>query len=242
MGVSGKIPKNARISSQILAGKKFTRVSRSKTSLGRNLRAYLAPKLRWQEIYARILLQILAGKEFTRVSCPKSSLGRYRAAILVPKLRWEEIYARISSQILAGKEFTRISRPSRAAGAAISVKMVGFARLWIHRDSAFCRNFAAGNDGNATPDWQEAWHAASLAIWNVRGISVSSTKSCRDAFLRLGTRDCRMKLAIAEAWRFAETQECVSTGGRVFVFCAASLANRAWRFRDSRQGRRGAER
>ena len=43
-----------------------------------------------------------------------------------------------------------------------------------------------------------------------------------------------MKLAIAEAWRFAETQECVSTGGRVFVFCAASLANQAWRFRDSR--------
>ena len=85
--------------------------------------------------------------------------------------------------------------------------------------------------------------ATSLAIWNVRGISVSSTKSRRDAFLRLGTRDCRMKLAIAEAWRFAETQECVSTGGRVFVFCAASLANRAWHgFRDSRQGRRGAER
>jgi len=51
-----------------------------------------------------------------------------------------------------------------------------------------------------------------------------------------------MKLAIAEAWRFAETQECVSTGGRVFVFCAASLANRAWRFRDSRRGRRGAPR
>ena len=50
-----------------------------------------------------------------------------------------------------------------------------------------------------------------------------------------------MKLAIAKAWRFAETQECVSTGGRVFVFCAASLANRARRFRDSRQGRRGGE-
>ena len=82
----------------------------------------------------------------------------------------------------------------------------------------------------------ETRRATSLAIWNVRGISVSSTKSCRDAFLRLGTRDCRMKLAIAEAWRFAETQECVSTGGRVFVFCAASLAKRAWRFRDSRQG------
>ena len=88
----------------------------------------------------------------------------------------------------------------------------------------------------------ETRRATSLAIWNVRGISVSSTKSCRDAFLRLGTRDCRMKLAIAEAWRFAETQECVSTGGGVFVFCAASLANQAWRFHDSRQGRRGAPR
>ena len=32
-------------------------------------------------------------------------------------------------------------------------------------------------------------------------------------------------------------------GGRVFVFCAASLANRAWHgFHDSRQGRRGAPR
>ena len=89
----------------------------------------------------------------------------------------------------------------------------------------------------------ETRRATSPAIGNVRGISVSSTKSCRDAFLRLGTRDCRMKLAIAEAWRFAETQECVSTGGRVFVFCAASLANRAWHgFHDSRQGRRGAPR
>ena len=88
----------------------------------------------------------------------------------------------------------------------------------------------------------ETRRATSPVIGNVRGISVSSTKSCRDAFLRLGTRDCRMKLAIAEAWRFAETQECVSTGGRVFVVCAASLAKRAWRFRESRQGRRGAPR
>ena len=233
----------AQFLSQNFAGKVSRHDSCPKTSLGRYRGTILVPKLRWEGIAARFLSQIFAGKVSRRDSCPKTSLGRYRGTILVPKLRWEEIYARISSQILAGKEFTRVSRPSRMAGAAISVKMVGFARLWIHRDSAFCRNFAAGNDGNATPDWQEAWHAASLAIWNVRGISVSSTKSCRDAFLRLGTRDCRMKLAIAEAWRFAETQECVSTGGRVFVFCAASLANRAWHgFHDSRQGRRGAPR
>ena len=82
----------------------------------------------------------------------------------------------------------------------------------------------------------ETRRATSPVIGNVRGISVSSAKSCRDAFLRLGKRDSRIKLAIAKAWRFAETQECVSTGGRVFVFCATSLANRARRFRDSRQG------
>ena len=108
------------------------------------------------------------------------------------------------------------------------------------------RGDAARNADPARPARKksvETRRATSPVIWNVRGISVSSTKSCRDAFLRLGTRDCRMKLAIAEAWRFAETQECVSTGGRVFVFCATSLANRAWHgFHDSRQGRRGAPR
>ena len=86
--------KNACFLLQTFAEKKFTRVSCSKTSLGRNLRAYLVPKLRWQEIYARILSQNFAGKEFTRVSCSKSSLGRYRGAILAPNLRWEGIAAR----------------------------------------------------------------------------------------------------------------------------------------------------
>ena len=76
-----------RILFQNFAGKKFTRVSCSKTSLARNLRAYLVPKLRWQGIYARILLQIFAGKVSRRDSCPKSSLGRYRGAILAPKRR-----------------------------------------------------------------------------------------------------------------------------------------------------------
>ena len=110
MGVSGKIPKKraylvpklrweeiyARISFQNFAGKKFTRVSRSKTSLGRNLRAYLVPNPRWEEIYARISFQNFAGKKFTRVSCPKTSLGRNLRAYLVPNPRWERIYARIS--------------------------------------------------------------------------------------------------------------------------------------------------
>ena len=40
---------------------------------------------------------------------------------------------------------------------------------------------------------------------------VSSTKSCRDAFLRLGKQDCRIKSPIAKTWQLAETQECVST-------------------------------
>ena len=42
-------------------------------------------------------------------------------------------------------------------------------------------------------------------------INVSSTKSCRDAFLRLGKQDCRIKSPIAKTWQLAETQECVST-------------------------------
>ena len=40
---------------------------------------------------------------------------------------------------------------------------------------------------------------------------VSSTKTCRDAFLRLGKQDCRIKSPIAKTWQLAETQECVST-------------------------------
>ena len=150
----------ARFLSQNFAGKVSRHDSCPKTSLGRYRAAILVPKLRWEGIvarflsqnFARFLSQNFAGKVSRRDSCPKSSLGRYRGAILVPKLRWEGIAARFLSQNFAGKEKTHVSRPSRMAGAAISVKMVGFARLWIHRDSAFCRNFAAGNDGNATPD------------------------------------------------------------------------------------------
>ena len=42
-------------------------------------------------------------------------------------------------------------------------------------------------------------------------VNVSSTKSCRDAFLRLGKQDCRIKSPVAKTWQLAETQECVST-------------------------------
>ena len=41
--------------------------------------------------------------------------------------------------------------------------------------------------------------------------NVSSTKTCRDAFLRLGKQDCRIKSPVAKTWQLAETQECVST-------------------------------
>ena len=84
----------ARILLQNFAGKKFTRVSCSKSSLGRCRGAILVPKLRWQGIVARFLPQNFAGKEFTRVSCSKTSLGRCRGAILAPNLRWEGVAAR----------------------------------------------------------------------------------------------------------------------------------------------------
>ncbi len=41
--------------------------------------------------------------------------------------------------------------------------------------------------------------------------SASSTKTCRDAFLRLSKQDCRIKSPVAKTWQLAETQECVST-------------------------------
>ena len=79
----------------------------------------------------------------------------------------------------------------------------------------------------------ETWRAASPVIGAVRGISVSSAKSCRDAFSRLGTRDCRMKSPAAKAWRLAETQECVSTGG-FRVVCLLRLGV-AWRLGETQE-------
>ena len=79
----------------------------------------------------------------------------------------------------------------------------------------------------------ETWRAASPVIGAVRGISVSSAKSCRDAFSRLGTRDCRMKSPVAKTWRLAETQECVSTGG-FRVVCLSRLGV-AWRLGETQE-------
>ena len=106
----------ARILPQNFAGKKFTRVSCSKSSLGRCRGAILAPNPRWEGIVARFLPQILAGKVSRRDSCPKSSLGRYRGAILVPNPRWEGIAARFLPQILAGKVSRRDSCPKSSLG------------------------------------------------------------------------------------------------------------------------------
>ena len=41
--------------------------------------------------------------------------------------------------------------------------------------------------------------------------NVSSTKTCRDAFLRLSKQDCRIKSPVAKTWQLSETQEGVST-------------------------------
>ena len=65
------------------------------------------------------------------------------------------------------------------------------------------------------------------------GIFVSSAKSCRDAFSRLGTRDCRIKSPVAKTWRLAETQECVSTGG-FRVVCLSRLGV-AWRLGETQE-------
>ena len=51
----------------------------------------------------------------------------------------------------------------------------------------------------------------SIMLLENSNINASSTKSCRDAFLRLGKQDCRIKSPIAKTWQLAETQECVST-------------------------------
>ena len=116
----------ARFLPQILAGKEFTRVSCSKSSLGRCRGAILAPNPRWEGIVARFLSQILAGKVSRRDSCPKSSLGRNCRAILGPNPRWEGVAARFLSQNFAGKELSRDSCPksslARHRGAILAVR------------------------------------------------------------------------------------------------------------------------
>ena len=81
-----------------------------------NLRAYLAPNLRWEGVAARFLPQNFAGKEFTRVSCPKTSLARNLRAYLAPNPRWEGIAARFLPQIFAGKVSRRESCPKTSLG------------------------------------------------------------------------------------------------------------------------------
>ena len=81
-----------------------------------NLRANLAPKLRWQGIYVRILPQNFAGKVSQRDSCPKSSLGRYRGAILAPNPRWEGVAARFLPHAERREDRDTVSWPKPFGG------------------------------------------------------------------------------------------------------------------------------
>ena len=158
--------------------RKFTRVSCSKTSLGRNLRAYLAPKLRWQEIYARILLQNFAGKKFTRVSCPKSSLGRCRGAILVPNPRWEGVAARFLSQILAGKELSHDSCSKSSLGRNCRTILDPNPR-W----EGVAARFLPPGGGDMPPAAVETWRAASPSSYRAAA-HTGRTRASRESASR----------------------------------------------------------
>ena len=184
----------ARILSKNFAGKEFTRVSCPKSSLARNLRAYLVPKPRWEGIYARILLQIPAGKKFTRVSCSKSPLARNLRAYLVQNLRWQEIYARILSQILAGKEFTRVSCSKSSLGR--------------------CRGaiLAAWRRRHVPPAAVETWRAASPSS-NRAATHIGRTRASRESASR-GRRAASLHLGRAkDAIRRARVESPPARGG-----------------------------
>ena len=136
--------------------RKFTRVSCSKSSLGRNCRAILVPNPHWEGIAARFLPQIFAGKVSRRDSCPKSSLGRYRGAILVPNLRWEGIVARFLAQILAGKELSRDSWPKSSLGRNCRAILAPNPR-W----EGIAARFLPPGGGDMPPAAVETWRAAS---------------------------------------------------------------------------------
>ena len=151
-----------RILFQNFAGKKFTRVSCSKTSLARNLRAYLVPKLRWQGIYARILLQIFAGKVSRRDSCPKSSLGRYRGAILAPNLRWER------------RDSCPKSSLGRCRGAILAPNL---------RWEGVAARFLPPGGGDMPPAAVETWRAASPSSYRAAA-HTGRTRASRESASR----------------------------------------------------------
>ncbi len=168
----------ARILSQNFAGKKFTRVSSPKSSLARNLRAYLVPKLRWQGIYARILLQIFAGKVSRRDSCSKSSLGRCRGAILAPNLRWEGVAVRFLLQIFAGKVSRRDSCPKSSLGRCRGAILAPNPR-W----EGVAARFLPPGGGDMPPAAVETWRAASPSSYRAAA-HTGRTRASRESASR----------------------------------------------------------
>ena len=168
----------ARILLQNFAGKKFTRVSCSKSSLGRNCRAILVPNPRWEGVAARILPQNFAGKVSRRDSCPKSSLGRYRSAILVPNLRWEGVAARFLSQIFAGKVSRRDSCPKSSLGRCRGAILAPNLR-W---EGIAARFLPPGGD-DMPPAAVETWRAASPSSYRAAA-HTGRTRASRESASR----------------------------------------------------------
>ena len=168
----------ARILSQNFAGKKFTRVSCSKTSLGRNCRAILGPNPRWEGIVARFLPQILAGKVSRRESCPKTSLGRNCRAILGPNPRWEGIVARFLPQNFAGKELSRDSWPKSSLGRNCRTILAPNLR-W----EGVAARFLPPGGGDMPPAAVETWRAASPSSYRAAA-HTGRTRASRESASR----------------------------------------------------------
>ena len=163
---------------QNFAGKKFTRVSCPKTSLARNLRAYLVQKLRWERIYAHILSKNFAGKEFTRVSCSKTSLARNLRAFLAPNLRWQGIYVRILLQNFAGKVSRHDSCPKSSLGRYRGAILVPNPR-W----EGVAARFLPPGGGDMPPVAVETWRAASPSSYRAAA-HTGRTRASRESASR----------------------------------------------------------
>ena len=158
--------------------KEFTRVSCPKTSLGKNLRAYLVQKLRWERIYARILSQILAGKKFTRVSCPKTSLARNLRAYLVPKPRWQGIAVRFLLQNFAGK-VSRCDSCSKTPLARYRSAILAPNLRW----EGVAARFLPPGGGDMPPAAVETWRAASPSSYRAAA-HIGRTRASRESASR----------------------------------------------------------
>ena len=168
----------ARILLQNFAGKKFTRVSCPKTSLARNLRAYLVPNLHWEGVAARFLPQIFAGKVSRRESCPKTSLGRYRGTILGPNPRWQGVAARFLPQIFAGKVSRRDSWPKSSLGRNCRTILAPNLR-W----DGIAARFLPPGGGDMPPAAVETWRAASPSSYRAAA-HTGRTRASRESASR----------------------------------------------------------